>query len=465
MCDFLADFQNEKIRKLEQNLSDKEKFDLKCDRDENGYRAIVTAKNMRSVYEIYLQVCLTERFTILPMQKAIGEQVKLPSNEHTKCNELNIVDILKADCLLKIFSYLDLNDLFEMAFVCTDFQALVAQDKRVKRMRDFHFKFYDKYFAAEGEKIFSDKSVEKMKKILECTGNNLQDICITVGRTSNEFRIFETMIRNVGFNLTTLRLCNFCWLPMIFENSASSVFGQIETLTLDSQYYDIPITVDIKKKFLRLKKLELHGRWKLVDFSNWSTITALTINRIISLNHTSWMTWMTDVSSHFSNLNTLIISDTMRRTVPLDNCECLLQLTQLRKIQIDILNRNCYDVLLKMTQLTTVTLIFYRLIEDVIEDNLFQMAGCLTNLKEFNLILKEEASLPREDLMAFIAMANRLESFHLINDTIRLILMAPSFLLELLEARKRTQEICSNITPLQVRFSKCFIDDSVLKVK
>lgn len=439
---------------------------MTSDRDENRYSATIIAKNIRGVYEIYLQVCLTERFIFLPMQ-AVNKHAKLQLQHVTfnECsNELNIVDILKTDCLLKIFSFLNLNKLFEMTYVCTDFQALVAQDNRVKRMREFHFKFYDKYFETAGEKIIADKSVEKMKKILECNGNNLEDICITVGRTSNEFLIFEIMIDNVGTNLHILRLCNFCWLPIIFENTSSSIFGQIKTLILDSQYYDIPITVDIKNKFPILEKLELHGKWKLVDVTNWSTITELTLDRIISINHTTWMTWMTDVSSNFSNLKTLIISDTMKRTVPLDSCECLLQLTQLRKIQMDILNQNCYDVLLKMTQLTKASLIFYNLIEDIIEDNLFQLASCLPNLTEFSLILKEEASVPRDDLMAFISMAPRLESFHLINDTIRLIFIPPSFLLEVLEARKQLKDICSNLTPLQIRFTKCFIDEGVLKV-
>lgn len=458
-------FQNDKIFKTENQLSDIEKFDIKSDRDKNRYRAIVTAKNIQSVYEIYLQVCLTERCLLLPMHKKINKEVKLPLRNE-RCDEVNIIDILKVDCWINIFSYLDLNDLFEVAAVCTDFRALVQQIKRVRDLKSFHFKFYDKYFETEGLEIFSDKSVIKMRKILECIGYNLKDICISVGRTSNEIRIFQTLIQNVGENLHTLRLCNFCWLSMIFENTSSPVFGQIKNLYLDSQYYDIPISVDIKAKFPNLETLELHGRWKLVDFSNWFGITELTLDRLISLNHSSWMSWMTDVSTHFVNLVTLNITNTMKRTVPLDNFDCLVKLKKLRNIQIEILNQDCFNVLLKMTQLTCVNLIFYNSIQEVVEDKLSQLACCLLNLEQFDITLKEEAFLPRDDLVKLISMAYHLKSIHLVNDTIKIFLfIAPSFLHEILNARKQSQEICSNKSLLLVAFSKCFIDETVFKVR
>lgn len=455
--------QNEKILKTERQLSNIEKFDIKSDRDKNRYRAIVTAKNIQSVYEIYLQLCLTERCLLLPIHKNVDKEITLLHNE--QCDGVNITDLLKADCWLQIFSYLDLSDLFELSAVCTDFRALVQCNKRVKNLKKFHFKFYDKHFEADGEEIFADKSVNKMIEILECIGHNLEDISISVGRTSNEIRIIDALIRNVGTNLHTLRLCNFCWLSMILENVSSKVFDQIKTLHLDSQYYDIPIIVDIKTKFPNLEKLVLHGRWKVVDFTDWSGIKNLTLDRLISLNHASWMTWMTDVSNHFGNLETLKISNTMKRTIPLENFECLLQLKQLRKIHIEILNHDCLNILRKMSQLTSVSLIFYNSIQEVIEDQLYQLACCLPNLQQFDMTLKEEAFLPRDDLIQFISMAHQLKSVHLINDTIKIFLfIAPSFLQEILDARKQSQMICNEKSLLLVAFSKCFIDEKVFKV-
>lgn len=454
--------QNEKITKTEKQLSNIEKFDIKSDRDKNCYRAIVTAKNIQSVYEIYLQVCLTERCLLLPIHKNVDKEIKLHNEQ---CDAVNITDLLKTDCWLQIFSYLDLDDLFRLSAVCRDFRALVQHNKRVRSLKTFHFKFYDKYFEANGEEIFADKSVTKMTEILECVGHSLEDVRISVGRTSNEFRIFETLMRNVGSNLHTLRLCNFCWLSMILENVSSKVFGQIRTLYLDSQYYDVPITVNIKTKFPNLEKLALYGRWKMVDFTDWSGITELTLDRLISLNHASWMTWMTDISNHFTNLETLNISNTMKRTISLENVECLLQLKKLRKIQIEILSHDCFDVVLKMIQLTSVSLIFYNSIQEVIEDRLHQLACCLPNLQQFDMTLKEEAFLPRDDLIQFISMAGQLKSVHLINDTIKIFLfIAPSFLHEVLDARKQSQRICSEKKALLVAFSKCFIDEKVFKV-
>lgn len=453
--------QNEKISKTENLLSNIEKFDIKSDRDRNRYRAIVKAKNIQSVYEIYLQVCLTERCLLLPMHKNVDKEIKL---RNERCDAVNITDLLKSDCWLQIFSYLDLNDLFQLSAVCTDFRALVQHNKRVRSLKTFHFKFYDKYFEAGGEEIFADKSVTKMIEILDCIGNNLEDVCLSVGRTSNEFRIFETLMRNVGTNLHTLRLSNFCWLSMILESVSSKVFGQIRTLHLDSQYYDVPITVNIKMKFPNLEKLTLHGRWKMVDITDWSGINDLTLDRLISLNHASWLTWMTDVSTQFKNLESLKISNTMKRTISSENVECLLQLKKLRKIQIEILNQNSFDVLLQMTQLTSVSLIFYNSIQEVIEDKLHQLACCMPNLQHFDMTLKEEAFLPRDDLCQFISIAHQLKSVHLINDTIKIFLfIAPSFLHEVRDARKQSQ-ICREKSALLVAFTKCFIDEKVFKV-
>lgn len=454
--------QNEKISKTENQLSNTEKFHIKSDRIGNRYSAIVTAKNIQSVYEIYLQICLTERCLLLPLRKNVDKEIKLHNEQ---CDAVNITDLLKADCWLQIFSYLDLNDLFELSAVCNDFRALVQHNKRVRSLKSFHFKFYDKYFEANGEEIFADKSVNKMTEILECIGHSLEDVNISVGRTSNEFRIFETLVRNVGANLHTLRLCNFCWLSMIFENVTGKIFGQIRNLYLDSQYYDIPIVVDIKTKFPNLEKLSLHGRWKLVDFTDWSGIKELSLDRLISVNHSSWMTWMTDVTNHFRNLETLTISNTMKRTTPLDNYECLLRLKNLRKIQIEILDHKCFDVLLTMTQLTSVSLIFYNSIQEVIEDKLHRLS-CLPNLQYFELTLKEEAFLPRDDLILFISLAHQLKSVHLINETIKIFLfIAPSFLHEILDARKQSQKLSSEKSLLLVAFSKCFIDENVFKVR
>lgn len=463
----LQKLQNEKISKTEQQLSNTEKFDLNSVRDRNRYRAIVTAKNIQSVYEIYLQVCLTERCLLLPiMHKNVDKEVTL-HNEQQQCGAVNITDLLKVDCWLQIFSYLQLDDLFELSAVCTDFRALVQNNKRVKSLKTFHFKFYDKYFEADGgEEIFADKSVTKMTEILECIGHNLEDVSVSVGRTSNEIRIFETLIRNVGPNLHTLRLRNFCWLSLLLENVSGAVFGQIKNLHLDSQYYDVPIVVDIKSKFPNLNKLVLNGRWKVEDFSDWSGITDLTLDRLISLNHASWMTWMTDVSSQFTNLQTLKISNTMKRTIPLKDFGRLLRLKQLRNIQVEILDSDCFNVLLQMTQLTSLSLIFYNSIQEVIEDQLQQLACRLPNLQQFELTLKEEAFLPRDDLIQFISMAHQLKSVHLVNDTIKIFLfIAPSFLHEILDARMRSQRICSEKDVLLVAFSKCFIDENVFKVR
>lgn len=458
--------QNEKISKTERQLSNNEKFDLKSVRDRNRYRAIVTAKNIQSVYEIYLQVCLTERCLLLPMHQNVDKEVTTLRNEQQQCDAVNITDLLKVDCWLQIFSYLHLDDLFELSAVCTDFRALVQHNTRVKNLKTFHFKFYDKYFEADGVEIFADKSVTKMTEILECIGHNLEDVSLSVGRTSNEIRIFETFIRNVGPNLHTLRLRNFCWLSMLFENVSSTVFGQIKTLHLDSQYYDVPIVVDIKTKFPNLQRLSLHGRWKVEDFTDWSGMKDLTLDRLISLNHASWMTWMTDVSSHFSNLETLKISNTMKRTIPLEDFERLLQLKQLRSIQVEVLNLDCFNVLLRMTQLSSVSLIFYDSIHEVIGDQLHQLACCLPHLQQFELTLKEEAFLPRDDLVQFISMAHRLQSVHLVNDTIKIFLfIAPSFLHEILDARIRSQRICSEKGAFLVAFTKCFIDENVFKVR
>ncbi|KAG4077295.1 hypothetical protein HA402_009924 [Bradysia odoriphaga] len=303
-----------------------------------------------------------------------------------------------------------------------------------------------------------------MSEVLECIGRNLEEITISVGRTSNEIGIFNSLIRNFGPNLHTLRLCNFCWLSLILENTSSKMFGQIRTLCLDSQYYDIPIIVEIKKKFPNLESLSLHGRWKVVDFTDWSGIKELTLDRIISLNHASWMTWIVDVSDHFTNLETLKISNTMRRTIPLDSFERLLQLKKLRNIQIEVVDTNCFDIILKMTLLNSVSLIFFKSIQELIENRLPQLACCLPNLQHFDLTLKEEAFMPRDDLVQFISSAHQLKSVHLINDTIKIFLfIAPSFLDEILDARKRSQAICNEKSRLLVAFSKCFIDENVFK--
>lgn len=455
--------QNEKISKTENQLSNIEKFDTKSDRDKNRYRAIVTAKNIQSVYEIYLQVCLTERCLLLPIHENVGKEIKLHNAE---CDTVNITDLLTADCWLQIFSYLNLNDLFTVSAVCTDFRTLVQHNKRIRNLKTFHFKFYDKYFEADGEEILADKSVTKMIEILQCIGHNLEEISISVGRTSNEIGIFDAIIKNVGPNLHTLRLCNFCWLSMILENVSSKVFGQIRALYLDSQYYDMPIIVDIKTKFPNLETLVLYGRWKLVDFADWSVLKELTLDRLISLNHASWMTWMSDVSNHLKNLETLNISNTMRRTIPLGHLECLLQLKRLRKIKIEILNHDCLDILLKMTQLTSVSVIFYNSIQEVIADQLHKLACCLPKLQHFDMTLKEEAFLPRDDLTQFVSMAHQLKSIHLINDTIKIFLfIAPSFLQEILDARKQSQSVCNEKSLLLVAFTKCFIDENVFKVR
>lgn len=461
----LRKFQNGKISKTENQLSDTEKFNVKSDRDKNRYRALVTAKNIQSVYEIYQQLCLTERCLLLPIHRSeCKKEVKL---HHEQCNAvINITDLLTADCWLQIFSYLDLNDLFQLSAVCSDFRALVQHNKKVKNLKTMHFKFYEKYFDAEGEEIFADKSVTKMTEILECIGDNLEEINLSVGRTSNEIGIFQSLIRNVGSNLHTLRLYNFCWLSMILENLSDKVFDQIKTLCLDSQYYDIPIVVNIKAKFPNLEKLALHGRWKVIDFADWSGIRELTLDRLISLNHVSWMTWITDVSAHFSNLETLNISNTMKRTIDLGSIERLLQLKKLKKIQIEIVNQNCFDILLKMCQLTSVSLIFYSSIQEIIENRLHELACCLPNLQQFELTLKEEAFLPRDDLIQFISAAHQLKYLHLINDTIKIFLfIAPSFLLDILRARKLSQGICNESSLLVVAFSKCFIDENVFKVR
>ncbi len=459
--------QNEKITKTENQLANIEKFDVKSDRDKNRYRAVVTAKNNRSVYDIYLQVCLTERCLLLPIHKKnVDKEVKL-HNEQQQCDGdvVNITDLLKADCWLQIFSYLNLNDLFQLSAVCTDLRALVQHNKQVKNLKSFHFKFYEKYFEADGEEIFADKSVAKMTEILECIGHNLEEISISVGRTSNEIGIFQSLLHNVVAQLHTLRLSNFCWLSMILENVSDNVFGQIKTLCLDSQYYDMPIVVNIKTKFPNLEKLSLHGRWKMVDFTNWSSIRDLTLDRLISLNHASWMTWITDVSDHFSNLETLQISNTMKRTIPLEHIERLLELKKLRKIQLEIVNGNCFDILLKMTQLKSVSVIFYNSIQEVIENRLHELACCLPNLQEFDLTLKEEAFLPRDDLIQFISLAHQVKSVHLINDTIKIFLfIAPSFLQEILDARKQSQITQNERSLLLVAFTKCFIDENVFKV-
>lgn len=458
-------FQNEKISKTENQLSNHEKFDVRSDRDKNRYTAMVTAKNIQSVYEIYLQVCLTERCLLLPIHKSCVEEEVQLHNERS--DAVNITDLLTADCWLQIFSYLDLDDLFQLSAVCTDFRTLVQHNKKVRNLKSFHFKFYEKYFDAEGEEIFADKSVAKMNEILECIGHNLETISISVGRTSNEIAIFQSLVRNAGPKLHTLRLNNFCWLSMIFRNSISHrMFNQITTLCLDSQYYDIPIAIEIKSKFPNLERLALYGRWKLANFNDWSTLTELTLDRLISVNHDSWMTWISDVSEHFSNLVSLTVCNTMKRTIPLDNLESLHRLKKLRKIQIEIVNRNCFDVLLKMTQLTSVSLIFYNSIQEIIENELPQLPCSLPNLQHFELTLKEEAFLPRDDLIQFVSMAHALKSLHLINDTIKIFLfIAPSFLQEILNARKLLQAMCDEKNLLVMAFTKCFIDESVLKVR
>ncbi|KAJ6643920.1 hypothetical protein Bhyg_08885 [Pseudolycoriella hygida] len=455
-------FVNEKISKTEIQLSNVEKFDTKSVRDNNRYIAIVTAKNIQSVYEIYLQLCLTERCLLLPICTTnTDKEVKLHNEQ---CAAVNITDLLTADCWLHIFSYLHLNDLFQLSAVSTDFLTLVQHYKKIKSLRNFHFQFFDKYFEVDGEEIVADKSVSKMTDILQCIGHNLEEVSISVGRTSNEIRIFETLIRHIGTKLHTLRLRNFCWLSMIFEIMSGRMFSQIKTLQLDSQYYDIPISVDIKAKFPNLEKLQLQGRWKLVEFTNWSGITELTLDRIISLNHYSWMTWMTDVAHHFRNLQTLSVCDTIRRTVPLENVDCLLQLEKLRSIQIEIINLECFDVVLKLNNLISVSLTFYKSIQEVIDDKLHQLACCLPNLQQFDLTLKEEAFLPRDDLTQFVALAHRLKGLHLINDTIKIFLfIAPSFLQEILDARKQSQGVGGERDLLLIAFTKCFIDEKVFK--
>lgn len=454
--------QNEKISKTETQLANIDKFDVKSDRNRNRYRAIVTAKNIHSVYEIYLQVCLTERCLLLPMHKNVDKEIQ---SHNQQCDAVNITDLLTADCWLQIISYLELDDLFKLSAVCTDFRELVQHTKKIRSLKAFHFKFYDRHFEANGEEIFADKSVTKMGEILECIGHNLEDVSMSVGRTSNEFRIFEILMRKVGTNLHTLRLYNFCWLSMIFENVSGVAFDQIRTLHLDSQYYDIPITVDIKTKFPKLEKLALCGRWRVVDFTDWSAITELTLDRLISLNHDSWMTWMVDVSRNFQNLETLKISNTIKRTISMENVECLLELKKLKNIQIEILDQHCFDVLLKMTQLTSVSLTFYNSIQEVIGDRLHQLAFGLPHLQQFDMTLKEEAFLPRDDLIQFISVAEQLKSVHLINDTIKIFLfIAPSFLHDVRDARKQSQSVRSEKSLLLVAFTKCFIDEKVFKV-
>lgn len=471
-------FQKVKFDEIVQYLRDKQCPNLQIQRNENLSVVMVIIEDIRSAYEMYLKHINTEGILLLPMKKkyendesamiklfsdALSEK-KPKANESVDTSTPNILKTLNEECMLKIFSYLNLAELFEVSSVCSDFRAIVRKMKKIKNIDRIDLRFCDDCFDANGK---INQSVGKMKNILYCIGDYIQEIRISADPHWNEFYIFNTMIQNVGKNLRILRLSNFRWLPILFEYINSTVFQQIKTLYLLQKYSnDIPIPIDIKTKFPKLEKLELHGKWILTNFSNWTTVDNLTLDRFISLNHTSWMSWMENVSSNFSNLYSLKVwklvnhSDLLPINDEVNNYECLTKLTKLRKIQITVFNQQCFENLIKMSHLSLMSLIFYKPIREIVEDKFFQLATYLKNLTQLELILEKDGYILSEDLIKYISLAYNLNSLHLKNITRQTIRIGMDFLQE----RKKSQIEHGHIIKLKAAFGNCCIDVKVIKV-
>lgn len=471
------EFQKVKFDEIVHYLKGKRCPNLQIHRNEHLSVTMMIVEDIRSAYEIYMKHVKTEGILMLPM-KTKFENVELAMNKlcsdvlsvkDTKTNETlndktnapNILATLNEECMLKIFSYLNLAELFEISTVCSDFRVIVRKMKKIKNIERIDLRFCDDCFDVNGKMI---QSVGKMKNILHCIGDYIQEIRISAEPHWNEFYIFDTMIKNVGKNLRILRLSNFRWLPILFEYINSSVYQQIKTLYLLQKYSsDIPIPIDIKTKFPNLEKLELHGKWILTNFSNWPTIDNLTLDRFISLNHTSWMSWMEDVSSNFINLHALMVWKLVNHTDQFtnhNNYECLTKLTRLRKIQIAVFNRQCFENLIKMSHLSLMSLIFYKPIREIVEDKFFQLATHVKNLTQLELILEKDGYIHSDDLIKFISLAYNLNSLHLKNITRQTIRIGMDFLHE----RKKSQIKHGYAIKLKAAFGNCCIDVKVLKV-
>lgn len=317
--------------------------------------AIVTAKYSNVAFDAFVRYSLNSCVRLVPIVDNSSYDHN-PNQEETSQEQQNHFEKLSYRCLLKIFSYLDINALFFMASICTQFENVVRIDPRSERTRKYRFHFTRNKWKSctnpEDWKVILE--VQEMKTILKCIGNYINELSIELSRDGtpdagfSEFFIIETMVQNVGPNLRTLYLDNFECLPVIFEYLSSSVFDQIKDLRLK---FDVLSGVNVKKIFPNLEALTLCGYFVLIDFTHLSNIMELTLKGV-SNSYWNWADCLEHISLHLPNLIKLSMLNVAKEIIAAEYFNHLLKLKKLKELEIDIVCTICFEILLQMTKLT-----------------------------------------------------------------------------------------------------------------
>lgn len=353
-------------------------------------------------------------------------------------------------CLLNLFSYLDVKTLFEVALVCTQFRNVARMDARIKRIRKYHFIFGTRLSNAsccpqDWKRI---REVEEMRKILNCIGIYVNEIVLELpqGAEFNEFFIIDTMVGNVGTNLRTVHFKYFRWLTVIFEHLLSPNHMQV--------IHSYSSRSNVRTTFPNLEALALYDNGKLVNVSNWTNILELNLEYSRRCN---WGRFLESASLNTPNMRKLVLTN---ETLTSNQFVYLLNLKNLRELEINVGDSECFDILLQMPELTGLSIIF--------PDNLrmghryIELARHMKDLEHFHL--KEAFQSSARDFFKFISLATKLKSFHIDHcgapTTIDYILLN-----EILEARKKSQINVTERSRLQFSIYRTRLFQNACKVR
>lgn len=380
--------------------------DLKCEIYRNNFdlTAIVIAKCSEDSYQAFQQLSRFSNVTLLPIDKLnknADSQRKRSSVEMLPShNNDNSIKLLNDSCLLKIFSYLNTQTLFELGSVCTQFQNVVRMDVRIKKIKKYHF-----IFGGESTPICCLRyrkrigEVKEMERILNCIGIYVNEIVLELPQPQpnsrykfNEFLIVDTMIRNVKANLRTVHFKYFRWLTIIFEHLLSPNHMAVIRSNRSRR--------NNRTTFPNLKALSLYDNGRPVNGTNISEL---------HLEHSrqcNWGRFLQFASINTPNMTKLVMPN---ETLASNQFVYLLNLKNLRKLEINVGDFECFDILLQLTELTRLSI--------VLPENLkmghryVELARHMRDLEHFRL--KEVVQSSARDFFEFISQATTLQSFHI----------------------------------------------------
>lgn len=362
---------------------------------------------------------LEEYFVIMPADSWHQPDFhKTSSNSPCTLDDPNLISTLNDDCLLKILSFLDLNEVMTFKNVCKKFEDVAEVHCKHQRTLDF-------------SKIKSKNKLTLMdvKNILDHVGNHIQNLSISSDKFNNQ-RVLQLLPKHLK-NVVSLKLTGFK-SDKVFWRQMRNVLLKLESLDVsDNRNLNEDFLNCLKGKCLRKLNLSssvlngncLRNLKSITDLniSECDNISGKNLKEFAKLNEGLKTLDISKCSNLYGNdVNDILVKLLQLETLSLNNYYIdevnsgvsipnLNKLVNLKHLHVHNIYYPPTDQLLKTINvenvIETLNISYGQLVQTSV-NAIFTMR----HLKKF--VMNFKYSLP-DDLVEYLLTMERLEEIHL----------------------------------------------------